>query len=276
VTVNAGGDVTVQADHDGFVLTIAGAATLDFSKEAGGVAIAGSFTLNEIDRDVQAYVQDTAISAARLSVLATNEDEIYSITAGAGGSRKEGAAAVIGSANIDLLNRNTSARIGADTIIDASGDVDLEARQALQLISVAGGFSVSGKAGIGAAADVGVLHNTVEATIDTTVTIVSGGDVRVVADSSENIVSVGASLAVGTKKLGVVGSGASQTLLMDIVARVDGTVAANGNLLVDANDEADLIVVAGAGAFGKQVGFGYPSSIVTSFGMSKQLSVRMR
>jgi hypothetical protein len=259
VTVNAGDRLTVNADNsDAFSLAVSGAAAIDFSQGSSGVAIAGAFTLNEIDRDVQAYVGNASVTAGAVDLNAdTTDQKLLSITVGGAGTRR-GAASVVGSANVNLLDTVTRAGLADNARVTTSGDITAHALNNLLQVSIAGGFSVGGRVGVGAAADVGVLNQTVESFIGQNATISAGGDIKLIANSQEDLISVGASLAVTNQDLGIAGSGASQNLTNTVQAFVDtgATVTTNQNLLTDSNNDTFAVVVGGAAAGGRSAGIG--------------------
>jgi hypothetical protein len=152
--------------------------------------------------------------------------------------------------------RDHTTLTGTTTITPA--DVTIAASSEVTLVSAAGGVAWSGRLGFGAAVDVGIINNTVRADIAHDSEIETTGNVEITAAGSESVISVGASLAVGTKSFGIAGSGASQTITSDVQAFIDHdvTVTTDANLLIDATDTLHLIAVGGAGAFGKTAGFG--------------------
>jgi hypothetical protein len=257
VAVNAPGDVTVKADNDAFTLAVSGAAALELSSESSGAAIAGSFTLNDLDRDVKAFTQNATINAGNVDVTANTDDTILSITAGGAGT-KSGSAAVAGSANVNLIDSTTEAGLLGNTVVNATGDVTSDAQNFLLSVSVAGSIAAGGKVAVGAGADVGVNNTTVKSTIASSAQVNAGGDITVNATSEEDIISVGASAAVTDQKLGVSGSGAVQKLTTNVEASIGAgaTVTTNQNLVVNATDDTFAVVVGGAAGGGKTAGVG--------------------
>jgi hypothetical protein len=257
VTVTADGAVTVNAENDAFMLSVAGAAALELSRASSGVAIAGSFTLNDIDRDVQAFTQDAVLNVGSLAIAADNDDTLLSVTAGAAGTRR-GAAAVVGSANVNLLDTTVRAGIRDNTSLNALGDVGSDAQNSLLSVSVAGSLSLGGKVAVGAAADVGVINHTVESAIASSAVVDAGGNIRITAGSEEDLISIGAGIAVTNQKLGVGGSGASQNLTTNVRAFIadNARVTTRQNVLIDSTNDTFAVVVGGAAAGGRTAGVG--------------------
>lgn len=258
VVVDAGNQLKVHAINEAFVLSVSGAASLNMSMGSGGMALAGAFTLNNLDRDIRAYTKDAVITAHSVDVNAETIDKVISVTAGGGGSKLTGAAAVTGSVSINEIDNTVESGFWDGTIVTATGDVSAHAADHLLLVSVAGGFSISGRAGIGAAVDVGVLNRTVRSHVGPSAILNSGGNVAVTAQARETIVSTAVSLGVGTKALGLVGSASSQNLTTTVEAYVgaNATVTTANSLLIDADNSTFLVGVGGGAAYGKQVGFG--------------------
>src|SRR6185436_10583619 len=164
-TVNAGDDVLVSAANTAFLLSVAGAVALDLSKQSGGISIAGSFTLNDLDRIVKAYTDDATVTADNVGLRADTRDTIFSFTAGAAGG-KQTTAAVLGSVNLNLIESHTEAGFWGLSVITARAAASSDAHYELSGVSVAGGVTVAGKAGIGAAVDVGIINTTVKSFVD--------------------------------------------------------------------------------------------------------------
>ncbi|MEO1004704.1 MAG: hypothetical protein AAFW67_02390, partial [Cyanobacteria bacterium J06638_38] len=257
--VNIGNDLTIDAQSDGFLLSVAGAFALEMSKGSGGVAIAGSFTENDLTRDTRAFTENTDITANNVTLNALSKDHLISITAGGAGALNDGTASVAGSVNLNFGDSTTIAALGDNTQLTATGIIDLDADYDQLIVSVAGGVSVTdGKAGIGAAVDVGIINNTVQSYIGQNANITSSQDIKIKAQSKQQVISVGASLAVSTKLLGLSGSASSQNLDTTVLAFIDELAQVNTtqNILIDANSEVEVIAVGGSAAFGKTAGIG--------------------
>ncbi len=242
VTVNVGDDLTVQAINEApLMLAISGALAFETSKQSSGVVLAGSFTLNDLDRDVRAYTDNATITANNVDVLATNRDFFLSITAGAAGT-KRGAAAVAGSVNLNLIDTNLVSALGDNAKLTARGNVSVEARDTLPIVSVAGAISAGAGAGIGASVDVSLINRNVSAFIGKNAIVTLAGNLDVQALTQEEIVSVAASLVPYARQLGVVGQATSQNLNTNVSAYIatGAIVSANQNILVEAQDITNI------------------------------------
>ncbi|MCF4969229.1 beta strand repeat-containing protein [Nostoc sp. CMAA1605] len=276
VTVNAGGDLTIQAINDApLMLAIATAAAAELSKGDGGGALAGSFTLNDLDRDVRAFTNKASITARNVDVLASNRDFYLSITAGVGATAPKGTAAVAGSVNLNFIDTTLVAALGDNTTLTATGDVSVEAKDILPVTAVAGAISGAlpgTKVGVGAAVDVSIINRNVSAYIGKNAAVTLTGNLDVQALTLEEIVSVAASLVAGSESLGLVGQATSQNLTTNVFAYIDrgAVVSADQNILVEAQDITNIgdrnrpvgttppnvTVIAGGATVGQGNGFG--------------------
>ena len=252
MTVEPAGKLTVNAADESMFVAAAGA----FAFAKGGknaLAIAGAFTLNDVERDTRAFTDGVTISATDIAITASTVDDMITIAAG-GSIAPSGAASLAGSINLNLVDSNTEAALGTATIARLTGTLDVDAYDDFDLISVAGAISLTGTAAIGAAGDVAVANNTVHAYIGDNAVVTAPlnssdrpDNVTVTALDEVDVISVGASLAVGTTGLGLAGSVASQSVTSDVQAFIgqNATVHSDQSVLVDAHDSVDFVVVAG-------------------------------
>ena len=255
-SVTVGQDLTIEAKNTAFILAISGAFALDLTTGSGGsFTLAGSFTENDLDRDVRAYTQNTTISAEDVSIAAETRDKILSISASAGGSLKSKSAGVFGEVNLNLIDSVTLAGLWDGTNLTAAGDLSVRAVDDLILTSVAGGLGVTGRATIGAGVDVGVINRHVAATIGAPDgglgPVVTADMVTLDAAAKTDIVSVAAHISVAFQNLGFAGAAASQTLDVQVRAGIaDGaSVDADGDVVIRADDDSRFVVVGGAIGF---------------------------
>lgn len=269
LTVTAGRDINVIADNSSmlFGTTLA----IAVGGEQKGGAGAGSAAFNILQRTTKAWIGDNVqLRAANVNVIADSDDFHISLTAGGAGAKGDPiktqggnqsssvSFGVAGSADVQYIENDTEAYIGNDAIIVTTGSVLIEAENKVQIGSVAGAVGISGQAGIGAAVDVVIIVNAADAWIGQNTNVQTGGNVVLSADNQEDIGSIGASLGIGTKKLGVGGSASLQIIDTSAHAAIrdDVTVLSNGSIWVDANDDTRLLSIAGGGGFADTAGFG--------------------
>ncbi|HQZ02069.1 MAG TPA: leukotoxin LktA family filamentous adhesin [Thauera sp.] len=200
-----------------------------------------------------------------LAVTAVNQDDIkgYAVTGAASGTAAvtlSGDVAVhttdtqasIGSIGLEADAVRSGVRVNADnTNADAAQSVLVAAGNDSFHLGIAGALSASGTVGVGIGADVAVTRHQTQASISDHSTVNATRDVEVSANSTQEVVSVSASLgASGT--VGVSGSvsvlGFDNTTWASIGD--DAVVDAGGNVAVKADDSTSTTLVAGTVALG--------------------------
>src|SRR5204863_1468668 len=96
-----------------------------------------------------------------------------------------------------------------------------------KVISVAGGIQYGGSAGVGAGVDVGVITKHTTAAVAQNANVKLLGNMRVNADSEENIISVSA-MITASGGAGVSVSASIYPVSTTTTAHIDGTVNAGG------------------------------------------------
>ncbi|MGH3265667.1 MAG: hypothetical protein ACRDNS_27160 [Trebonia sp.] len=275
VTVTAGGTLTLAATASLLGITIAGvssnAKANPKDKASGdGSALAGGFAWDDLgedasgnEREVEAYTDDVTLHAQDVNVSASDKAQLFTFALGGALAGTNGKVALIGSVGLDQLDLYTLAALLDGTTLTPGGGItpdtlSINATSTLLLVSAAGGAAYTGQYGIGAGADVGIIHDTVLAQIGANDKIVTTGNVTLAASADETVISVAAELAIARKNMGVAGAGAVVFLDPTVQASIGAgaTVTTGGSLLLDATDSAKLIVVGGMGAFGKNLGIG--------------------
>ena len=186
-TVNFSGDIKAPVgDNPG---------TLDFWKgmkdplSGGGKAALGGAALTVHQKNTaEATVEDgvTVTKAKNVSVTAENKGSNLSI-AGAGG--KGDSVAIDGTVNVNRFENTTKATVGK-AIINADGDVSVNAEDNSKTINIGGTIAVSGQAGIGATVAYNHIDRQTEASLQGTVT--STKDVSVTAKNTGAIYAMSA------------------------------------------------------------------------------------
>ncbi len=249
--VDAGGLLSLNAENDPFLLAIAGSVAV-----SDHLGIGGSYSHNDLDLITKAWTARAGITSGGADLKAIADDKMITIAAGGAGSKK--GLSVAGSANFNRVINDTGAGLGDGTVLTSTGDVTVEARAAHDIISVAGAVSGSKKAGVGAAIDLGFVNNTVRAYAGKGTEISADtGNVSLKASSDEDIISVAACLAIGGEG-GLGGAASTQNLTDDVQSFIDenASVSTGKNVLIDAGNDAGLVVVSGAAGGGKKAGLG--------------------
>jgi hypothetical protein len=177
-----------------------------------------------------------------------------------------GAVGVSLSAGVPVITTDTRAQIGDGVRINKGAgaanvaqDVTVAAASDMYTLGFSGAVAAGG-VGIGAGVNVAVLSTTTEATVGDGGDMEAEGDVLVTADSTQDIVGIG---AAGAAAGGVALAGGVSVLDVTTVttARLGGTVVAQGNAEVLAQDETRTAMLAGAVAVGT-TGIGAAVSVV--------------
>jgi hypothetical protein len=295
-TVIADGSVVVSAHDELSMLLVAGVLG-----GAGTAAIGVSNTTVITNNLVESYIGNAQVTArgnqapisvaaadkdingnrttesfTGLAVTATSWEDIQSFAVAGQGAGK---AAIAGSATVNVLTETTTAYIGSGATINGdNGDagetqgVNVTAYDDTEILSVAGALSGAGTAAIGAGADVGVIDKQTQAYIWADA-VNASGDVKVQANSTEDILSISASLG-GAGTVAIAGS--AGVYVMDIKTRAfigddpsDGvdltgtttTVAADGSVLVSAFDDSEIDIIAGNIAGAGTAGVGVAAAV---------------
>lgn len=280
--ITTGGSVAVSANSDSQLLPIAGAGGFGGSFGFGvsnttivktdlteakiganaGITALGNSVVNAFTGKRDASGNLLAESIRGVSVTATSREDILAITAGAGVST--GTAGVAGSAAVNILNETTRAIIDASAQINSPNTgahlgqtVNVLAVDDTMLSSVAGALAYGSAAGIGAGVDVATLTKTTEAVIEAGATVNANNNVLVQAFSTEDITSVSAALG-GSIQGGIAGSAGVSVMSLTTQATIGNaaTVTANGNILVNADDETEVDAIAGSASAGGSAGIG--------------------
>ncbi|MCB2043248.1 MAG: hypothetical protein KDH48_22030, partial [Rhodoferax sp.] len=284
--LDAGDRVSVRADGQLDFIPVAG--SLAISGSSAGVGLSNT-TLVHNDT-VEARIGDRSTVVARgwgASVVAHSSEDVTSVAAAGSGASSAG---VAGSATVNILNETTLARIGNGVSFDVmpSGlsllrpDVLVQADDTTNLITVAGSVGGGGSGGVGAGAAVTKTSKVTEASIGSAASGDVRGDLQVLADSVEDVVSIAAAAGAGGS-VGIAGS--AGVLVADVVTRAfvgddpsDATASlgagglhVRGSGQISANDMLDVtnivgtIAVGGAAGVGAAVGVPVVTKRVESF-----------
>ena len=262
------GDLIVEATNEHRGLTIAGGA-------AGGskAGVGMSLATNLIDNETEAFIGKADVWAYRnTSVSAKASEDLKSIAAG---GAYAGSASVAPSTVINTLTADAKSYIAPGARVNSAGGfaipstsqtVSVTAKDLTDLVSVAGAAAFGGKAGVGAGVDVSVIDKTTKAYIASSVsdltTVNAYRKVEVLAESSEDIVSVSGS-ADASLTVGVAGS----TSVYNITNTTQGyignhaVVSSNGSVLVSARDDNEMRLIDGSAAYGGTAGVGASGAV---------------
>ncbi|WP_157369663.1 beta strand repeat-containing protein, partial [Zavarzinella formosa] len=279
VQLDPGGVVSVTAESNVFAIAVT-ASILTGSEIAPAGALSGAFTWNSTSGDEldnpddntqprinRAYIADTTVTADQVKVNANTNDFSVSVTAGVGAVKPTYVANIAGSGTVSVNDSQTESFIGdptdsptpAKTIIRTTGDVDVEAKSDNFLVSVTGAVTVSGKVAVGAALDVGLFDNAVNAYIGGDADVKSfnpsagstPGNVTIHAESDQTITTVGAAVSLLASTLALPFTINTQNFNSNVTSYIGaGAIVSAPNVYVTADEDLRVTSVSGTAAFG--------------------------
>ncbi|WP_305607540.1 hypothetical protein, partial [Phaeovulum sp.] len=145
--INASGAISITADatEEGDLFSVAGAAGGTAGVGAGaGIYVLGTTT--------EALIGDfakvgNAFNAGSLTLGASDTSRLFAVAGAAGAGGTAGAGAGVA---VDVLNKTTTAEIGASTLVE-TGNVIVDAQSAESLFNITAGVGVGGTAGLAGA-----------------------------------------------------------------------------------------------------------------------------
>ncbi len=238
-------------------------------------SIGAAVGYNEIDNDVNAYLDDTTLtSSGTLTIEALSESEIEAYTVGVAAAAGSGKFAGAGSVSVNMIKNTTEAAIenGSTVTTLEVGSVTLTATDTSQITADGGGVGVAYASGgqnsgtsfaIGISVAINDIGNNIYALIDDS-TVTSGGNVSLTAASTPTIqaLTIGGAVAVGSsnQKTGFAfsgaGAGSGNTIRNTAEAAIRNgstvTTTGAGAVLLTATDASTI--TADAGGVGIAVG----------------------
>ena len=215
-------------------------------------------------------------SARGLSVTAYNREKLVTTVASGAGGGTTGVAATV-SANV--IANTTEASIGRSALINQSNagagaqqQVRVKAIDETLLINTAGGAAGGGTAGVGAAANVGVIVKNTTASIGRDSVINAVQAVELEAASSDLSVSTtvglagGGSVGVGGSVGGVAVANTTRAFIEDGTSAADASAVtvSGGDLTVAAEEFASSWLISGGGGGGGAAGVGAALSVAVN------------
>lgn len=251
--VQARGQGAGVAVADGtFAVTYEDYAADDF--KAPGISTNGNASLDDhaLVKERRAAAKTDIVKG--VAVTASSQNTVRTVAIGAGAS---GSVAATGSASINVVTNNTSAFVGKDASINQHGG---DSEQAVLVaagsdyftLGVNGAGAVStGAAGVGAGADVSILKNTTKAYVDDKTKVAAAKDIDVKANSKEEIISMAAALGA-SGEVGIAGAVGANVITNETKAFIgsQAVAAAQNNLAVHAQDDTNVISIAGGAGIG--------------------------
>ncbi|MEA5569032.1 DUF4347 domain-containing protein [Anabaena sp. UHCC 0399] len=171
---------------------------------AGGVALTGSVSINNIANITDAYARNAIISSvsgveiSAQDAAKDNEATIQSLAGQLSGGMAAGIGAALAYNNIaNVVRAYVTADNGKFTTIDTLGNVIIQAFGTSKIDTIAAGGSAGLLAGIGGSFAVNEMNNNVSASVQNNSSIKARGSVGVLANSTNSINTTGGTLSAG-------------------------------------------------------------------------------
>ena len=262
-------NLSLTAISDNNIEAVSGSAALAVSKSNGqSVGIAGSYSSNEIDSDIEAFILNTDIenssAGGDIAITADYTGDIWAISAGASGAIGKAGLAVAGSVSINDLNIKNSGYI-KDSNIEDINDISLTSTNDANIEAYGGVLAGGSTAGVGAAFALNTIgedeDNTNSAYI-TGSTISNSGNISLTATSNNTIETITGSVGVG-KTAGIAVSVSLNEINNNTSAYIDDSSATSGGKIeIKAKDTSIINAKVAAAALAGSVSAG--ASIVTN------------
>jgi hypothetical protein len=266
--VTTGGAVSLTAQDNSDIFSIAGALAIGGSGSAYGFAL----SWNQIVLQVNATIVDSVVDAGGAVMLlaestSTNAPEMGKIVAAAAA----GAIAVNTSSNafggalsIDGVIDTITAGITNGSAVTSPDSITVDASDTSAIDTYVGGLAVGGDTAVGAALGGDFIDNVITAEIGTgsgttatSVISTGGGDIDVDATEAAQITAVTAGLS-GGYGIDVGGSVSANVVTDSVTAEIADTavVTTAGRVSVVATNDATIIAIGGGIAIGGDVAVG--------------------
>ena len=239
-TVKASGLISVTADDDSDITSIAGQAN-----GAGTAAVGAAVATNILNNEVEAYVSGSVVTSdnSDIKVKTILDSDVVNITVGGAGA---GTFAGGGSVSTNVINTEGKAYINNSSTVKASGLISVTADDNSDIISIAGQVNGAGTVAFGAAVATNILTNEVDAYISSSVVTSDNNGVEVKTAMKPKVVNI----TVGGAGAGTfAGGGSVSTNVINTEARAyirdNSTVKASGLISVTADDDSDITSIAG-------------------------------
>ncbi len=276
--ITAGCNIAINADSDTWMMGVMAAVTASSS-----VAVGAAINVNLFNRNAKALVGEKSKldAGGNIIIQAAAKDWLLTVVAAGAASGNTG---IAGSIPVMIGESHIEASVQDETMLLADGTIAVNANLMSHIIVPAIAIAVGGTAGVGATVVVLILKNVILAVLENgcaldaggtmAATVVSGGTteekhgVFVQAKGLQSIIMVAVSGAAGGT---AAVAGAVTTLLLNnlIEARLgrnggakETKVDAQGDIQVSAEDDVDIIDLAGGIAIGGTAGVGVTAVVL--------------
>jgi Domain of unknown function (DUF4347) len=191
-SVTSGGAVKISATETNSIESLSAGASV-----AGGAALTGSVSVNNLGNTIAAYTNNSAIATNTLEITAKNDATIKSLAGQFSGSGSVAVGASVAYNNIG----NTVKAYSLNSQINAQGNVLINADGKGNIETIAVGGSIGGLVGLAGSSAVNEMSNNVSAYIQGG-TLYTPGTVGAIANSVNSMKTYGGTLAAGAVGVG--------------------------------------------------------------------------
>ncbi|MCR9292160.1 MAG: hypothetical protein NXI32_05540, partial [bacterium] len=293
--VLASQDVQLTANETNRIIGVSGAGGISYGassypldsnfakKQRGiGAALAFNFIVSRIDKNdrevsgVAAFIRDSDVTAGQnISTDVDLSNAITSIAAGIGfaiGGQDVAAGAIsLGVNYVGTKGRSGIARKRQNGVL-AGSDVSVDADDQTHVVAVTGTAAVAfgeESAANGLAVGISVVNTGVRSVIKDASVTSTGGDVDLRATSIPTVTSIAAGAAISGE---AARQGSFSVSILDANTQAfisgDSTVTADGNVVVQADDQVKIFSLGGSISLGGLTGLGDPTAVLQSLGIA--------
>ncbi|MDR2425948.1 MAG: leukotoxin LktA family filamentous adhesin, partial [Endomicrobium sp.] len=261
------GDIEINAKDETNITTASGSAAIMFSSESQtSVGIAGSASVNTISNNIEAFVKKATINASKLNLSAKNDSYILSVSAsGSAAPMSKNGISVAGAVSINEIENNTAAYSDNSTVVlsspAASNIMSVSAKDASEILAIAGGISSAKTVGIGAAVGVNNINNSVKSYINGGQITAYGLSLNAINDSA--LTAISGAIGAALKNMAIAASVTVASIDNDTESYIKGAQVdiSTGSVSVSAENKAKMLNIAGGVGAGKEGGVGIASAI---------------
>lgn len=251
------------------VLVLTNGLTITASSKVNAVTVTGSVAYGgnkSAGVGINTVVNNTKVNAGLgdganvnaggdVTVSADSDMDLVSILVAAAVSSARGGAngkqfAGDGVVNVFVNNNKTTAAIGQNVTINATGDIKVTSASKLGYTGIVGGLAAGGGHGVGASVSVVVINAKTLSEIGKGA-VITARNLTVSADAKETIVAVivNGAAATGTNGVAAAVSPAVNVIKSETIAKVGtGTYTLTGAMNVTAKDITKIVIVSGGAA----------------------------
>ncbi|HET9216574.1 MAG TPA: VCBS repeat-containing protein, partial [Terriglobia bacterium] len=215
---------------------------------SGQGAAGGAFGLaaatNDVGSSVMAFIEDATASAPAIDISASTNADIDAITVGGVGS---GGFTVAGSISLNEIGNTVDAHISSESIVTATGVVNVKAHDDTLIVAVAGNGAGSGGGAVGAALATNDIFGSITAYVEDSKATAPTINVHATTDADITAVTVAGTGAGGFALGGSISLNEISNAL-DAHISADAEILATAAVQLRAHDESNIGAFAGSGA----------------------------